>query len=72
MLKVADIDIHKEAVVSCPKNGFKPTRAINHCTNCEYFKGIGQMADEGEWDAMYVIRCAHVIERRTRIIEVIE
>ena len=72
MLEIAEVEIHKEAIVSCPKKDFKPTRAINHCPTCENFKGIGRMSDEGNWDAQYIIRCAHVMERRTRIIEVIE
>ena len=74
MLPQVLIAIDKRVVIRCPLKNFMPRRAYKACPKCEYFNGIAQMSD-GEkitWHKKYVIRCAHIIERRTQLIEVLE
>lgn len=77
-IPVVDVDIHSDVVVPCPAKRFQPRRAANACPGCDYFQGVGQMVVQqaGEeplqWHQKYVIRCAHVIERRTQMFNVIE
>jgi hypothetical protein len=64
-------EIDPAAIVPCAALGFKPRRALA-CKRCEYFQGLAVMGLAGDWADRYAIRCNHVIERRTQIIEVIE
>ena len=63
--------IDPRAIVPCPMKDFKPRRATA-CASCEHYRGLGRMADHGDFSNRYAIRCAHVIERRTHILEVVE
>ena len=88
MLDIApnNIEIDARAIVPCAAKGFKARRAIN-CARCPYFAGLALMIADDigaditvgsmvtgriTWADKYAIRCCHVIERRTQIIEVIE
>lgn len=71
MLPIVEVDIPEQAIMACPAVGFKPRRA-KVCAECPHFQGIGQMSHEGAWHKQFAIRCAHVIERRTQIVDVIE
>ena len=78
--KTAAID--PAAVVACPMKDFAARRAYLSCPDCELFNGLAIMstaplaADNPtagvKWSDKYAIRCAHVIERRTQNLEVIE
>lgn len=85
--KINEVEIDKNAVVPCPSVGFKSRRAHKSCPSCADFKGLCRTMAEGEtvvtcrstgdkrqatWSDKFAIRCAHVIERKTQIIEVIE
>ena len=74
MLKKINVGIDANVVIQCPAKDFKLRRAANSCPGCECFKGIGLMseADDLAWHQKFVIRCGHVMERRTQLIEVIE
>lgn len=78
MLKQVDAAIDARAVIPCPAVGFKIRRVASGCPGCEHYRGLAQMSmtgdDEAElaWHQQYVVRCAHIVERRTQIIEVIE
>jgi len=71
-LPIVEESIHKEAIIPCPAVRFAPRRAVNCCPKCERFEGIARMGHDGPWDKQFVIRCGHMIERRTQIINVIE
>lgn len=73
--EVVGVEIDPRALVPCPATPGKPFRAryaARACPGCPHYRGLGLMATEGEWHQMYAIRCAHVIEQRTTILEVIE
>jgi len=72
--EIEGVEIDEAVIISCPKNNFQPTRAKPNCPSCEDFKGIAIMCTEPDepWHKKYVIRCAHVIERRTHNLDVIE
>ena len=83
MLPIAETKtIDPAAVVSCPMKNFAARRAYLACPDCEYFYGLAVMssaplisddpANGVKWSDKYAIRCAHVIERRTQDLEVIE
>ena len=76
------ITIDPAAVVACPMKNFAARRAYLACPDCEFFNGLAIMstaplaADNPttgvKGSDKYAIRCAHVIERRTQDLEVIE
>jgi len=74
MLPQVLIAIDKRVVLACPLKKFKPRRAYKACPECGHFKGVARMSYESNlpWHKKYVIRCSHIIERRTQLIEVIE
>lgn len=71
-LQIVDVPISADVVVPCPALRFQPLRAANGRPKCPHFQGVAQMSSDGSWDKKYVIRCSHVMERRTQIIQVIE
>lgn len=74
MLKIVDVEIDSAAIIPCPLVRFKGRYAAKCCPGCDNFKGIGLMVDDPSmsWHERYTVRCAHIIERRTQIIEVVD
>ena len=73
MLPIVDIEIPKEVIVHCAEKDFKP-RYATACNKCRWFAGVAIMCSDATlpWHKRYVIRCGHVIERRTHVMEVVE
>ncbi len=72
LLPVERVNIPDNVIIACPKFRFDNKLAARHCPQCEYFHGIGVMRQPDEasgWHQCYVIRCAHIIERRTSSID---
>ena len=65
MLPIIETDIPEGVIIPCPLEGFANKKASKRCPTCPHFEGIAQMGTEGSWSQQHVIRCAHVIERRT-------
>ncbi|PHR57292.1 MAG: hypothetical protein COA44_06220 [Arcobacter sp.] len=64
-------DIPNGTAIPCPEIGFK-WRKVSSCLNCPFFNGFGIMSTDTllPFDKQYAVRCSHVIERRTTILEV--
>jgi len=74
MLQIAEVDIHPDALIACPEVEFKMRKAAKACPKCPNWAGVGLMNSDPAkpWNERFAIRCAHVIERRTHILEVFE
>ncbi len=73
MLKKVDVPLHPKALVACPRTNFNMVVAAGSCDKCEHWAGVGMMSSDETlpWDKRFAIRCAHVMERRTHILEVV-
>ena len=69
---VENVEIDEAVVIACTEVGFKPRRAFKACGNCPHFRGIGRMRSEGDWSDQFAVRCGHIIERRTHVLEIVE
>jgi len=65
---VTDVEINESVIISCPEIGFKPRRVCKSCVSCGYYNGLGRMSYDGGWHEQYVVRCSHIIERRTQLL----
>jgi len=68
MLKRVELEIPDNVVISCPEVDFKLRVALDACTHCKYYDGLGVITIDMSlpWYKRYAIRCNHPIERRTQ------
>ncbi|MBW1674532.1 MAG: hypothetical protein JRJ45_12990 [Deltaproteobacteria bacterium] len=87
MLPIANVQIDDDVLIRCPIKDFQYRKASIVCPQCAGFHGIAQMVNfNGKgtkedfdkefnlipWDGKYAIRCGAMIERLTKIIQVVD